>query len=167
MATVYLVTGANSGLGLEFVRQLSQKNDVFIYATVRDISKATELNEIASKRKNVQVVAYQSEDDGSYLAGIIAKGHGKVDTIIANADVAEVLRPVADTPRSEFRRIFELSFVRIRIRIRIPTSCGALTDRLYRIVRWVRVRVKNWKNEVGRNWRTDGLGTLGYVGRSI
>ncbi len=108
MATVYLVTGANSGLGLEFVRQLSQKNDVFIYATVKDISKATELNEIASKRKIVQVVAYQSEDDGSYLAGIIAKGHGKVDTIIANADVAEVLRPGADTPRSEFRRIFEL-----------------------------------------------------------
>jgi len=124
MATVYLVTGANSGLGLEFVRQLSQKNDVFIYATVRDISKATELNEIASKRKIVQVVAYQSEDDGSYLAGIIAKGHGKVDTIIANADVAEVLRPVADTPRSEFRRIFELSLAKRRfISTRILAHC--------------------------------------------
>ncbi len=42
MATTYVVTACNRGLGLEFARQLSNRGDRVI-ATARDLENATEL----------------------------------------------------------------------------------------------------------------------------
>jgi NAD(P)-dependent dehydrogenase (short-subunit alcohol dehydrogenase family) len=47
MASTYLVTGSNRGLGLEFVRQLSARGEVVI-GTVRDVAKAKEEPEHAA-----------------------------------------------------------------------------------------------------------------------
>jgi norsolorinic acid ketoreductase len=38
----WLVTGANRGIGFEFIKQLSNREDVVVFATARNTSKAIE-----------------------------------------------------------------------------------------------------------------------------
>lgn len=47
-----LITGANRGLGLEFVRQLSEL-DSHIFAACRLPEQADELQQLAVQRKNI------------------------------------------------------------------------------------------------------------------
>ncbi|KAG8178605.1 hypothetical protein JTE90_022396 [Oedothorax gibbosus] len=53
-----LVTGANRGIGLEFVRQFSQLDDApdFIFATYRSEKTVQELNEIKEKSKSRMIL---------------------------------------------------------------------------------------------------------------
>lgn len=53
MATVF-ITGANRGLGLEFVKQYAQQGDNVI-ACSRNLSQATELSQLATLHTNIQL----------------------------------------------------------------------------------------------------------------
>ncbi|KAF8766508.1 C-factor-like [Argiope bruennichi] len=63
-----LVTGANRGLGLEFVKQLinlpSPPN--YVFATCRDPSKADDLQQIAKSNTTVKVLQMDIKDDKSF-----------------------------------------------------------------------------------------------------
>ena len=62
--TVYhsaLVTGANKGIGLQFIVDLVGKTKHLI-ATVRDVEKATELKKIAVKHPNLHILQLEMVD---------------------------------------------------------------------------------------------------------
>ncbi|XP_072492159.1 C-signal-like [Notamacropus eugenii] len=62
-----LVTGANRGLGLEFVRQLLQvpKPPQMLFATCRNPSDAQELQELAAQHSNVRILSLDVENIAS------------------------------------------------------------------------------------------------------
>ena len=57
------VTGANRGLGLEFVNQLSDTSDTLVIALCRGNSDA--LEQLVRSRSNLKVVSCDTGDDGS------------------------------------------------------------------------------------------------------
>ena len=107
--TVYLVTGANRGLGassvyglitkrlisneydkgLGLVTRILEKNDHdFIYAGVRDPDNASSLGDLQTKYSGrIALVKCVSADveGNTTLAKEIERRHGRLDTVVANA----------------------------------------------------------------------------------
>jgi NAD(P)-dependent dehydrogenase (short-subunit alcohol dehydrogenase family) len=93
----YVITGANRGLGLEFVAQLSQEASNKIIATSRSPSpeKVKDLGSLRSKNKNIYIL----ECDTSSLKSIASFAsevtsllgpQGKIDCLINNAGINSV-----------------------------------------------------------------------------
>ncbi len=83
--TNYLVTGANRGLGLEFVRQLIARGDSVI-ACCREPEKASELKAIGKERLLIHALDVA---DSAAIASLPAHLDGAtVDVLINNAGVA-------------------------------------------------------------------------------
>ena len=81
---VHLVTGANRGIGLELVRQLSEKPNSVVIAAVRDPSKATELKALQGDIDIVQI-SNAVDEDTKKVAQYVKQKYGKVDYAVANA----------------------------------------------------------------------------------
>jgi NAD(P)-dependent dehydrogenase (short-subunit alcohol dehydrogenase family) len=85
-----VVTGANRGIGLEFVRQLAERGDR-VFATVRDASRADELQQIVSQhpRDRVAIVPLDVADEHSIEAATenIASKTDGLDLLINNAGI--------------------------------------------------------------------------------
>lgn len=65
-SAVYIVTGANRGLGIEHVKQFLDKTEAKIVATARQPAKADELNGLAKKYANrLSVVELDSGSEPS------------------------------------------------------------------------------------------------------
>jgi len=86
-----LVTGANRGIGLEFVKQflaLAQPPK-HLFATCRDPAKAEELNKVASSNVNVHVLKLEVKDYAAYPALVQQVtdviGDNGLDVLINNA----------------------------------------------------------------------------------
>lgn len=85
MATqTILITGANRGIGLEYVKQYAASG-CQVYATVRDPAKATALQQLAAQYANVQVLALDVATVAAIrdLAGQLSAI--TVDILISNA----------------------------------------------------------------------------------
>ncbi|KAE8444328.1 hypothetical protein EG329_000638 [Mollisiaceae sp. DMI_Dod_QoI] len=83
-----VVTGAARGLGLEWVKQLSQDPQNFIIAVVRDPETVTALKPLLGPKVVVVKGDISDLDSFSGVAEAIAKaGDGKVDVLINNAGV--------------------------------------------------------------------------------
>lgn len=85
MATqTILITGANRGIGLEYVKQYAASG-CQVYATVRDPAKATALQQLATQYANVQVLALDVATVAAIrdLAGQLSAI--TVDILISNA----------------------------------------------------------------------------------
>lgn len=105
MPTSYLVTGCNRGLGFELVKQLSERRDVIIFASVRNPGNVPELEAIAKKTGNIRIVKINSEsvEDAEQVQSMIAKEVGKLDVLVANAGIAKYNGLGKDTPLQEFK----------------------------------------------------------------
>jgi NAD(P)-dependent dehydrogenase (short-subunit alcohol dehydrogenase family) len=81
-----LVTGANRGLGLEFVKQYAAAG-YRVFATARNPGAATELAELARRHESVSVHALEltNADAVAQLAKELA--HEPIDILISNAGV--------------------------------------------------------------------------------
>ncbi len=92
-----VVTGANRGLGLEFVRQLLAAGDEVI-GTARDVGRAGELEElVAASGGRGRVVALDAADPASVAAAgqAVASRFDRVDLLINNAGImTDPNRPV-------------------------------------------------------------------------
>lgn len=90
---VYCITGANRGLGLEFVRQISQDASNIIVATIRSSSTDTsDLKAVASKNTHILVCNTGDASSISSFASEVAKtlSGEKINVLINNAGVNSV-----------------------------------------------------------------------------
>jgi NAD(P)-dependent dehydrogenase (short-subunit alcohol dehydrogenase family) len=92
MTLTWLVTGANRGIGLEIVRQLSVRTEVNIIATVRSLSPRppqTSLFEMGSKypkRLSILELDVSSLDSiSAFVSTVSASQHTKIDFLLNNA----------------------------------------------------------------------------------
>ncbi|KAF8970810.1 NAD(P)-binding protein [Flammula alnicola] len=110
---VYLITGANRGIGLGLVTELVAKiPEAIIFAGARDPSKATSLKELASKHPGkIKIVKFVSGDvEGNQaIAKQIQEKYGRVDVVVANAGFANYIAPAAEIPVETFREHFEVN----------------------------------------------------------
>lgn len=84
---VYVVIGASRGIGLEYIKQLATRTPTpIVYATVRNTSTATELNNFATTHTNVRVLHADlaSAESFTQLAHTIEKEVSGVDVLIVN-----------------------------------------------------------------------------------
>jgi NAD(P)-dependent dehydrogenase (short-subunit alcohol dehydrogenase family) len=93
--TTVLVTGANRGIGLEFVRQYA-RDGAKVLACAREPDKATELKELASKHRQIETRALDTSDFKS-CAALEQQLVGEViDILINNAGYYGPKRQSAD-----------------------------------------------------------------------
>lgn len=81
-----LITGANRGLGLEFVRQYAA-DGARIIAACRDPSKAEELQKLAAKFKNIQIETLEVSDQKSIYKLAVKLKDTPIDMLINNAGI--------------------------------------------------------------------------------
>lgn len=85
--TQYIITGANRGIGLEFVKQLAEEGK-HIIATARDPEGASELQAIASvSEQRVRVMQLDVADVASVDAFVKEIANIDVDALINNAGI--------------------------------------------------------------------------------
>ncbi|KAK0470970.1 NAD(P)-binding protein [Armillaria novae-zelandiae] len=104
---VYLITGANRGIGFALVNEIVANNaEVSIFAGVRNPSTVTSLEELSKKHPGkITTVKYVSADEegNKALAKEIEIKHGHLDVVIACAGIATYMGSALDTPASELR----------------------------------------------------------------
>ncbi|RYO75690.1 hypothetical protein DL766_005426 [Monosporascus sp. MC13-8B] len=84
----YLVTGVSRGLGLAFIRQLSQDPTSTVIGLVRDKAKAEKILDSELKRDNVKLVQGDLSDYASLVGAVKEVSNitrGKLDYLIENA----------------------------------------------------------------------------------
>ncbi|KAJ7776752.1 aflatoxin biosynthesis ketoreductase-like protein nor-1 [Mycena maculata] len=108
--TVYLVSGANRGIGYGLVATLAARPNTIVFAGARDPA-AKSLKELVAKHTNVHPVKLTAGDKADNEAAIaeIQKTAGQLDVIIANAGIANHYGPLATTPLAEFRDHWEVN----------------------------------------------------------
>jgi len=79
-----LITGANRGIGLEYVKQYAESGQQ-VYATVRDTAQATALQQLAAKHTNIQVFALDVSDVSAMRALAGQLSALTIDILISNA----------------------------------------------------------------------------------
>ncbi|KAF7325989.1 NAD(P)-binding protein [Mycena kentingensis (nom. inval.)] len=110
--TVYLVTGANRGIGLGLVKELATRPNVIVFAGARNPA-AESLVELSATHKNVHPVkiTLADEEDNKAAIATIEKEVGRLDVVIANAGIANPTPPVATLDVSDLREKFEANTV--------------------------------------------------------
>jgi NAD(P)-dependent dehydrogenase (short-subunit alcohol dehydrogenase family) len=105
MAT-YLITGANRGIGLEFVRQLIARGDAVI-GTARDLAA---LSAEARAVPGVRWVALEVADPAS-IDSLPSRldALGSIDVLINNAGVSSTAKTLAELTGIELHRVFAVN----------------------------------------------------------
>lgn len=81
-----LITGANRGIGLEFVHQYAQ-DGWRVFACCRNPEKATELEALANTYRNIQILPLDVADFAQIDALALQLKDEKIDVLINNAGV--------------------------------------------------------------------------------
>ena len=109
-----LITGANRSIGLEIVKQLSEKG-LFVYLGSRDLDKGKaavkELNE--NGFENIQAIEIDVTNPDSILAAksIVESEQGKLDILINNAGILGTNQQQAsNTPIADIQTVFDTNF---------------------------------------------------------
>lgn len=90
MGLTYLIIGATRGIGLEFVKQLSDDQGNHVIASARSLKNAGKLQVLADSRKNISIVEIEVGNEAStarlpeQLAKVAPSG---IDVFIHNAGV--------------------------------------------------------------------------------
>ena len=116
--TVYFVTGASRGIGLEFIKQLVKRENSVVYAGVRN--PASMENHFPSPRPdNLHIVQCDvtSDDSISAAAQIVAKVTGRVDVLINNAGIDNGLC-IRETSAESFRTVLDTNVVGVHRMLR-------------------------------------------------
>lgn len=111
MKKVALVTGSSSGIGLETVLALA-KDGYHTFASMRDLSKAGEL-ESAAKKENlpINVIELDVDKEESITSAVkkIIEDAGRLDVVVNNAGYGQ-FGCIEDVSADDFRKQFETNF---------------------------------------------------------
>lgn len=99
--SIYLVTGANRGIGLEYCRQLKQRGDEVIAVCRNTSDELTQLD--VTVETNVDLTSYRD------VANLVKRLEGKtIDVLINNAGIVEV-DSLTQLDFESIRRQFEVN----------------------------------------------------------
>ncbi|MHA7734486.1 SDR family oxidoreductase [Nitrosopumilus sp. S6] len=114
MEKVALVTGSSSGIGLETALALA-KDGYHTFASMRDLSKAGEL-ENAAKKDNlpIEVIELDVDKEESIVSAIkkVIDSAGRLDVLVNNAGYGQ-FGCTEDVTVNDFRKQFETNFFSI------------------------------------------------------
>ncbi|KAF7326004.1 NAD(P)-binding protein [Mycena kentingensis (nom. inval.)] len=114
--TVYLVTGANRGIGLGLAKELATRPNAIVFAGARNPA-AEALAELSAVHKNVHPMKLTlcDEEDNKAAVAEIEKTAGRLDVVIANAGElhgsASMQFLTSALPISDLREKFEVNTV--------------------------------------------------------
>ncbi|KAJ6507769.1 hypothetical protein C8R47DRAFT_1208805 [Mycena vitilis] len=108
--TVYLISGANRGIGYGLAATLAARENTVVFAGARDPAGQS-LKDLAAKYSNVHPVKLTSGVVADNEAAIaeIKKTAGQLDVIIANAGISNYYGPLATAPLAQFRDHWEVN----------------------------------------------------------
>lgn len=112
MSEVLLVTGASTGLGVAVAIQAA-KAGYTVYATMRDISKQSQLRQAADEADVSVHVAELDVVDSQQVSGVIediVSQHGHIDCIVANAGIGYV-RPTEQADEDAFLEVLNTNLL--------------------------------------------------------
>ncbi|KZO92376.1 NAD(P)-binding protein [Calocera viscosa TUFC12733] len=112
--TVYLVSGANRGIGLALVTQLVGREDTVIFAGTRSPSAAKDLEALKSKypgKVHIVKLTSGSKTDNDAAVATIKAIAGRLDIVIANAGVSSSYDNSDDVSLDALREHFEINVV--------------------------------------------------------
>ncbi|EIN06093.1 NAD(P)-binding protein [Punctularia strigosozonata HHB-11173 SS5] len=92
--TVWLISGANRGIGLGIVKVLAAKPDTLVFAGARNPPAATDLHELAAQ-----------------YPGKIKRVAGRLDVVVANAGICSSVSRVLDEPPDALREHMEVNVI--------------------------------------------------------
>lgn len=107
-----LVTGCSTGLGRSIALKAASAG-FEVYATMRDLSKATELNaaaDAANLHINVRRLDVTEMDSIEACVSEIETAHGKVDVLVNNAGIG-FARSVEQASEAEIQNIMDINFM--------------------------------------------------------
>ena len=114
MEKIAIVTGSSSGIGYETALALA-RDGFYTFATMRNTSKASEIQEVAKKEKlKIDVIELDVDKEESIKSAInkIISEKNRIDVLVNNAGYM-VFGCVEDVPVNEFRKQFETNFFSI------------------------------------------------------
>ena len=114
MQKVALVTGSSSGIGLEAALALA-KDGYHTFASMRDVSKAGELENTAKKDNlPIEVIELDVDKEESIVAAVkkIIESAGRLDVLVNNAGYGQ-FGCTEDVSVDDFRKQFETNFFSI------------------------------------------------------
>jgi len=108
---VYLISGANRGIGYGLVSTLASRNNTVIYAGTRNPTNSTVLQQLAKQYSNIKVVKLTSAnvEDNQAVAQQIEREQGRLDVVIANAGVGGEFATAATVGIDNFKETFEIN----------------------------------------------------------
>jgi len=108
--TVYFVTGASRGIGLEFINQLVKRKDSTVYAGARN--PAALEKQFPSPPSNLHIVQCDVTSDESVAAAakLVSERSGRVDVLINNAGIDNGLS-IRDTSCDSLRSVLETNVI--------------------------------------------------------
>ena len=114
MEKIALVTGSSSGIGFETSLALA-RDGYHTFASMRNISKASKIQEIAKKENlPIDVIELDVDKEESIILAIkkILNDCGRIDVLVNNAGYGQ-FGCTEDVPVEEFRKQFETNFFSI------------------------------------------------------
>ena len=114
MDKIAVVTGSSSGIGYETALALA-RDGFYTYATMRNTSKASEIQDAAKKEKlKIDVIELDVDKEESIKSAInkIISEKNRIDVLVNNAGYM-VFGCVEDVPLNDFRQQFETNFFSI------------------------------------------------------
>ncbi|PRP85677.1 hypothetical protein PROFUN_06511 [Planoprotostelium fungivorum] len=114
---VWLISGANRGIGFGLVNNLLARSDVIIYAGAREPAKATELQKLAAEHKNLHIVKLTSGsvEEAKQVAAVIEKQSGGLDYVVANAGIANFTSRLEAVTLEDFNEHFQVNVVGVLV----------------------------------------------------
>ncbi|KAJ7736146.1 hypothetical protein B0H16DRAFT_1664851 [Mycena metata] len=108
--TVYLITGANRGIGYGLAALIAARPNTIVFAGARDPT-AQSLKGLVARHSNVRPVKFTAGDQADNKAAIaeIEKTAGRLDVLIANAGIAHDIGPLATAPLPSFKEHWEVN----------------------------------------------------------
>jgi NAD(P)-dependent dehydrogenase (short-subunit alcohol dehydrogenase family) len=108
--TVYFITGASRGIGLEFIKQLVKRPNATVFAGVRNPAAMKEPFPDPPSNLHVVQCDVTSDESVNSAAETVEKTAGKLDVLINNAGIENGLN-IRDSSVDSFRSVLETNVV--------------------------------------------------------